>query len=72
MRTLSEAREVDLAEFDVVHMRQDPPFDMTYITITHMLEHIHPKTLVVNDPAKCAMRPKSSMCCNTPSTCRRR
>jgi glutathione synthase len=34
-----------------VLMRQDPPFDMAYITATHMLEHIHPKTLVVNDPA---------------------
>jgi glutathione synthase len=36
---------------DVVLMRQDPPFDMAYITATHMLEHIHPATLVVNDPA---------------------
>ena len=32
-------------------MRQDPPFDMAYITATHMLEHIHPRTLVVNDPS---------------------
>ncbi len=38
------------ADTDVVLMRQDPPFDMAYITATHMLEHIHPKTLVVNDP----------------------
>ena len=44
-----EAR-VDLGTFDVVHMRQDPPFDMNYITATHLLEHIHPRTLVVNDP----------------------
>ena len=44
--------ELDLgADADVVLMRQDPPFDMAYITATHMLEHIHPKTLVVNDPA---------------------
>lgn len=42
--------EVDLAEFDVVWLRQDPPFDMGYITTTHLLEMIHPKTLVVNDP----------------------
>jgi glutathione synthase len=55
---LSEEREVDLAEFDVVHMRQDPPFDMTYITITHMLEHIHPKTLVVNDPVEVRNAPE--------------
>ncbi len=41
---------VDLSTFDVVLMRQDPPFDMAYITATHILEHIHPKTLVVNDP----------------------
>ncbi len=41
---------LDLASMDVVLMRQDPPFDMAYITATHMLEHIHPKTLVVNDP----------------------
>jgi glutathione synthase len=42
--------EVDLADFDVVWLRQDPPFDMGYITTTHILEMIHPKTLVVNDP----------------------
>ena len=42
---------LDLATMDVVLMRQDPPFDMAYITATHLLEHIHPKTLVVNDPA---------------------
>ncbi len=41
---------LDLAEMDVVLMRQDPPFDMSYITATHVLEHIHPGTLVVNDP----------------------
>lgn len=41
---------MDLSTFDVVLMRQDPPFDMAYITATHILEHIHPKTLVVNDP----------------------
>ena len=43
--------EVDLATFDVVWLRQDPPFDMGYITTTHLLEMIHPRTLVVNDPA---------------------
>ncbi|MGF1624625.1 MAG: glutathione synthase [Alphaproteobacteria bacterium] len=45
------AETLDLATMDVVLMRQDPPFDMAYITATHLLEHIHPKTLVVNDPA---------------------
>ena len=43
--------ELDLSTMDVVLMRQDPPFDMAYITATHILEHIHPRTLVVNDPA---------------------
>ncbi|MGE5546586.1 MAG: glutathione synthase [Solirubrobacterales bacterium] len=47
---LGEATLVDLATMDVVLMRQDPPFDMAYITATHLLEHIHPETLVVNDP----------------------
>jgi glutathione synthase len=42
--------EVDLADYDVVWLRQDPPFDMGYITTTHLLDLIHPKTLVVNDP----------------------
>jgi glutathione synthase len=49
--TLGAAAATDLSGFDVVLMRQDPPFDMAYITSTHLLEHIHPKTLVVNDPA---------------------
>ena len=48
--TLGESSVYDLAQADVVLMRQDPPFDMAYITATHVLEHIHPKTLVVNDP----------------------
>jgi glutathione synthase len=41
---------LDLAEFDAVWLRQDPPFDMSYITTTHLLELIHPQTRVVNDP----------------------
>jgi glutathione synthase len=49
--TLGEGSTADLGDFDVVHLRQDPPFDMGYITTTHLLERIHPKTLVVNDPA---------------------
>ncbi len=47
---LGDMEEVDLSTFDVVWLRQDPPFDMGYITTTHILEMIHPKTLVVNDP----------------------
>lgn len=49
--TLGERERIDLSTMDVVHLRQDPPFDMGYITSTHLLERIHPKTLVVNDPA---------------------
>lgn len=49
--TAGEEYRADLATFDVVLMRQDPPFDLAYISATHLLEHIHPKTLVVNDPA---------------------
>ncbi|MDX5356592.1 MAG: glutathione synthase [Rhodobacterales bacterium] len=48
--TFGPETEVDLGEFDVVWLRQDPPFDMGYITTTHILEMIHPRTLVVNDP----------------------
>jgi glutathione synthase len=49
--TLGEARPAELSSFDVILLRQDPPFDLAYITSTHMLERVHPKTLVVNDPA---------------------
>jgi len=48
--TLGEMERFDLSKADVVLMRQDPPFDRAYITATHLLERIHPKTLVVNDP----------------------
>jgi glutathione synthase len=48
--TLGEIERTDLASFDAILMRQDPPFDMNYITATHLLELLHPKTLVVNDP----------------------
>jgi len=47
---VSEMREQDLADVDVIWLRQDPPFDMGYITTTHILDRIHPDTLVVNDP----------------------
>src|SRR5215467_5012035 len=49
--TLGEPQRMELAEFDVVLLRQDPPFDLAYVTTTHLLERIQPKTLVVNDPA---------------------
>jgi glutathione synthase len=56
--TLGEPRLVDLASFDVVLLRQDPPFDLAYISTTHMLERIHPRTLVVNDPAQVRNAPE--------------
>ena len=56
--TFGPEEELDLATMDVVLMRQDPPFDMAYITATHVLEHIHPKTLVVNDPASVRNAPE--------------
>jgi len=49
--TLGDARRTALSGFDVILMRQDPPFDLAYITATHLLERVHPGTLVVNDPA---------------------
>jgi glutathione synthase len=49
--TLTDSRRVELTAFDVVLLRQDPPFDLSYVTTTHLLERIHPRTLVVNDPA---------------------
>ena len=47
---LGKAFTMLLEEADVILLRQDPPFDMAYITTTHLLERVHPKTLVVNDP----------------------
>ncbi len=56
--TMGEAQRVDLSTVDVVLLRQDPPFDLAYITTTHLLERIHPKTLVVNDPAEVRNAPE--------------
>ncbi|MFO1127611.1 MAG: glutathione synthase [Rhodospirillales bacterium] len=56
--TLGDEEFLDLAEVDMVLMRQDPPFDMAYITATHFLEHVHPQTLVVNDPVEVRNAPE--------------
>ena len=56
--TLGAPEMSDLALMDVVMLRQDPPFDMSYITTTHLLEHIHPATLVVNDPMQVRNAPE--------------
>jgi len=55
---LGEPTRTSLASFDVVLLRQDPPFDLAYITSTHFLERIHPKTLVVNNPASVRNAPE--------------
>jgi glutathione synthase len=59
--TLGEAKRIKLTELDVVLLRQDPPFDLAYITTTHLLEKIHPATLVVNDPAHVRNAPEKML-----------
>ncbi len=59
--TLGAAEVRSLDTVDVVLMRQDPPFDMGYITATHLLERVHPRTLVVNDPAHVRNAPEKIM-----------
>ena len=61
-----EPERLDLGSMDVVLMRQDPPFDMAYITATHMLEHIQPGTLVVNDPASVRNAPEKILVTHFP------
>jgi glutathione synthase len=56
--TLGEGRRTALTEVDVILLRQDPPFDLAYITTTHMLERVHPKTFVVNNPASVRNAPE--------------
>ncbi len=57
--SFGEVGKIDLVEdIDVILMRQDPPFHMGYITATHILDHIHPETLVVNDPASVRNAPE--------------
>jgi glutathione synthase len=56
--SLGDGKRLALSEFDVVLMRQDPPFDLNYITATHLLERIHPKTLVINDPVSVRNAPE--------------
>ena len=56
--TLGEFETIDLESVDVVMMRQDPPFDLSYITATHLLDRVHPRTLVVNDPTEVRNAPE--------------
>jgi len=55
---LEDSEELDLSGMDVVLMRQDPPFDMAYITATHILEHLSGNVLVVNDPVSVRNAPE--------------
>jgi glutathione synthase len=64
--TFGEETIIDLGRTDVVLMRQDPPFDMAYITATHLLEHIHPHTLVVNDPVAVRNAPEKLLVTHFP------
>ncbi len=64
--TFGDETLLNLATMDVVLMRQDPPFDMAYITATHMLEHIQPRTLVVNDPAAVRNAPEKILVTHFP------
>ena len=63
---LGETSVTCLEEFDVVLMRQDPPFDINYITATYLLEKIHPRTLVVNSPTEVRNLPEKLFICNYP------
>jgi glutathione synthase len=56
--SLGEPRLTDLSTLDVILLRQDPPFDLAYISTTHILERVHPRTLVVNDPAQVRNAPE--------------
>ncbi len=64
--TAGAEEKVDLSTLDVVLLRQDPPFDMAYVTTTHMLERIHPKTLVVNDPTSVRNAPEKILVTHFP------
>ena len=56
--SLGEPHLTDLSTLDVILLRQDPPFDLAYISTTHILERVHPRTLVVNDPAQVRNAPE--------------
>jgi hypothetical protein len=69
---LGDTVDLDLAEVDVVWLRQDPPFDMGYITTTHILDRLKGRSLVVNDPFWVAIPPKSCSSSISPISRRRR
>jgi glutathione synthase len=59
--SLGESKRTALSDFDVILLRQDPPFDLAYITSTHLLDRVHPKTLVVNDPSSVRNAPEKML-----------
>src|SRR5204862_2962691 len=63
---LGEPKREALSAFDVILLRQDPPFDLAYITSTHLLERLQPKALVVNDPASVRDAPEKLFVMNFP------
>src|SRR5205085_9384024 len=63
---VGDSRRVAVSELDVVLMRQDPPFDLAYITATHLLERVHPKTFVVNDPTSVRNAPEKILVTHFP------
>src|SRR3981189_3127266 len=67
---LGEEKRVDLKSFDVILMRQDPPFDLAYISATHLLERVQPATLVVNDPAHVRNAPEKVFVTELPDAMR--
>ena len=65
--TFGDEVRLDLGEdIDVILMRQDPPFDMAYVTATYLLETVHPRTLVVNDPAEVRSAPEKLLATHFP------
>jgi glutathione synthase len=65
--TFGEEVKLDLGrDVDVILMRQDPPFDMAYVTATYLLETVHPQTLVVNDPAQVRSAPEKLLVTHFP------
>lgn len=66
--TFGDEVKLDLGQdVDVILMRQDPPFDMAYVTATYLLETVHPKTLVVNDPAEVRSAPEKLLVTKFPT-----
>ncbi len=64
--SLGQPVPTDLRDCDVVLLRQDPPFDLAYITTTHLLERVHPHTLVVNNPAAVRNAPEKILVTDFP------